>query len=185
MDKQKKPVNFFERIEVTDPDYAQKVYDKESSRFKLKQICMCLALVASICGLVMVSVHDIAPFLISSMGFLWLLGFIATIIAGSLANYLKIVFKFGQAAYYHIPFIFVDIVCFILGATIGLMVCLMFPVIPCVITLYQSYQNLKGAKEYLALYHQESTQIQSLQVKLLCTCNIHFLLSTLPQLFRT
>ena len=89
MDKQKKKVSFFERIEITDPDYAQKVYDKENGRFKFKLACTGMALIASICGLVMVNVDGDASFLLSFLGFLWFIGMIATVLAGSLLNFLK------------------------------------------------------------------------------------------------
>ena len=163
MDKQKKKVAFFEGIEITDPEYAQKVYDKENSRFKFKLVCAGMALIASICGFVMVNVHSDMGFLSSLMGFLWLLGMIATVIAGSLLNFFKIVLKFGQVAYYLVPFVLIDVVCFVFGAVIGFVVCLMFPVVPCAITLYQSYQNLKDTKDYLALYYHEATTVQSSQ----------------------
>ena len=160
MDKQKKKVSFFERIEITDPDYAQKVYDKENGRFKFKLICTGLALIASICGLVMVNVHSDMAFLSSLLGFLWFLGMIATVLAGSLLNFLKIILKFGQVAYYIVPFVLVDVVCFALGALLGFIVCLIAPVVPCAITLYQSYQNLNDTKNYLELHCQETTTVQ-------------------------
>ena len=156
MDKQKKKVTLFEKTEITDPDYAQKVYDRENGRFKLKLVCTGLALVASICGLIMVCFSGITGFLASLMGFLWLLGFVATVFAGALPNYFKIILNSGQTAYFYVSFVLIDIICFVLGATIGLMLCLALPIIPCGITLYQSYQNLKETKDFLALYNQEN-----------------------------
>lgn len=159
MEKKKEKVTFFERIEITDPEYAQKIYDKENSRFKLKLVCTGVAFIASICGFIMLNVHNASSFLSGLMGFLWLLGIVATIIAGSLLNFIKVILKFGKFAYCIVPFILINMVCFVFGALIGFIVCLIFPVVPCGITLYQSYQNLKDTKNYLALYYHETSTV--------------------------
>ena len=39
----------------------------------------------------------------------------------------------------------------------GIFICLMFPIVPCAITLYQSKKDIKYAKDYLALYYHDST----------------------------
>ena len=161
---EKKKVKFFERIEITDPEYAQKVYDKETKRFKLKLICAGVSLIGSICGFVLFNGSGMdRGFLMSLMGILWGLGIVATFVAGSLLNFFKIILKFGQAAYNIVPYIFIDMLCFVFGAALGLIVCFVFPVVPCSLALYQSYHNLKDAKDYLALYHYETTVTQPSQ----------------------
>lgn len=160
MEKQKKKVSLFERIEITDPEYAQKVYDKEKSRFKFKLICGAIALIGSICALVMFKVLSSGnEFLSALLSAFWLLGIVASMIAGYLLNFFKVILKFGQIAYHIIPFVLVDLVGFVFGAAFGLMVCFMLPIVPCAVTLYQSYQNLKDTKDYLALYYHETTTV--------------------------
>ncbi len=153
----KKKENLFERIEITDPEYAQKMYDKEQSKFKFKLICTAVAFIGSIGGYCMINkVGD--DFVISCMSILWLLGLIATIVAGSIGNFFKIILKFGQTAYNIVPFVLIDIVCFVIGLALGLFACLLFPVVPCAITLYQSREDIKSAKDYLALYYHNSNR---------------------------
>ncbi len=160
MEKQKKKVSFFERIEITDPEYAQKVYDKEKSRFKFKLICGAVALVGSIGGLVMFSSQNSSnEFLSALLSIMWLLGIVASMIAGSFLNFFKVILKFGQIAYYIVPFVLIDLVGFVFGAVFGLMVCFVLPIVPCAVTLCQSYNNLKDTKDYLALYYHETTTV--------------------------
>lgn len=47
----KEKVNLFEKIDINDPDYAQRVYDKETEKFKFKLICGGISLLTSIAWL--------------------------------------------------------------------------------------------------------------------------------------
>ena len=159
MKKEKIKVNLFERVDITDPEYAQKMYDKEKSKFKLKLICTAVALIGSIGGLYCFNSVGAKDFLYNLLGVLWLLGIASVIVAGSFVNLFKFIVKFGKFGYYlAVPFP-LDIVCFVFGLAIGFLLCFIFPVIPCVITLYQSWKNLNAAKDYLALYHHNSTNV--------------------------
>ena len=164
MEKEKKKVAFFERIEITDPEYAQKMYEKEKNRFKFKLICGAVALVGSIAGLVTFNSSPSGnEFLLGLLSILWLLGIVASMIAGFLMNFFKVILKFGQIAYYIVPLAWLDIFAFVMGAAIGLIVCFIFPIVPCAITLYQSYNNLRDTKDYLALYYHENPTNHSSQ----------------------
>lgn len=151
----KKKVSLFERIEITDPDYAQKMYDKEVNKFKFKLICTGVALVGSVGGWFLINPIS-NNFLSTCLSVLWLVGVIATIAAGSIGNLFKVIFKFGKIAYNIVPFILIDLVCFVFGLALGFLVCMLFPVVPCAITLYQSKENIRNAKDYLALYYHNS-----------------------------
>ena len=154
----KEKVNFFERLEITDPEYAQKLYDKEEKKLKLKLICTAIAAVGSIGGAYCFTNVRSSGFLFNLLGFFWIAGMVAIIVAGSFKNLLNIILKFGKIAYYIIPFPLIDIFCFIFGAAIGFIACMVLPVIPCGITLYQSYKNINEAKNYLASYYHTSSQ---------------------------
>ncbi len=161
MEKEKKKLGFFEKIEITDPEYAQKMYNNETVRFKRKLICAGIALVGSLCGFFMLNhIGTGGGFLSDLLSVLWLLGFVAAIVAGSLLNFFKIIIQFGKIAYYIVPFVFIGAICFVFGAAVGFIVCFAFPIVPCGITVYQSYKNLKESKNYLASYYYEKTSSQ-------------------------
>ncbi len=46
----KNKIDFFEESEITDLEYAQKIYDTETTKFKTKLICCIVAAVGSVCG---------------------------------------------------------------------------------------------------------------------------------------
>ena len=156
MKQEKKKVGLFEKVEITDPEYAQKMYDKEESKFKWKLICTGVALLGSIGGLCCFNHAVTNDFLYGLLGLLWLLGIAAVIAAGSFMSLISIILKFGKIAYTIVPFILIDVVCFIFGAALGFVACMVLPVIPCAITLYQSYKNMTEAKNYLALWNHNT-----------------------------
>lgn len=157
MSKKMKKVNLFEKVDITDPDYATKLYEKEEQKWKLKLICTVIAALGSIGSMLngnfLQSDHDV---LATICGFFWLGGIVASFIASPI-NVLKVILKFGSVAYHIVPFLLIDLVSFILGLGLGFVAVFMLPVIPCLVTLYQSHQNMKYAKDYLAMYHNEKT----------------------------
>lgn len=155
MKKEKNKVRLFESVNITDPEYAEKLYQKEKKKQKIKLICTGIAAIGSIAGLLYISGSIESEALIVAIFAVWAVGFIAALIAGSFINFFKVVFKFASIIYYIIPFILLDILGFVFGLAIGLMGVVLFPIIPCIITLWQSRQNMKYAKDYLALYYQE------------------------------
>lgn len=161
MKKEKNKVSLFEKVNITDPEYAEKLYQKEKKKQKIKLICTGLAAIGSIAGLLYISGSIESETLIVAIFGVWAVGFIAALVAGSFINFFKVVFKFASIIYYIIPFILFDILGFVFGLAIGLIGVVLFPVIPCIITLWQSRQNMKYAKDYLALYYQQSNNSDS------------------------
>ena len=157
MSKKMKKVNMFEKVHITDPDYATKLYEKEEQKWKFKLICTAIATLGSVGSMLngnfLQSDHDV---LATICGFLWLGGIVASFIASPI-NVLKVIFKFGSVAYHLVPFLLIDLVAFVLGLALGFVAAFMLPVIPCLVTLYQSHQNMKYANDYLAMYHNEKT----------------------------
>lgn len=58
MSKKMKKVNLFEKLEITDPDYATKLYEKEKRKWKFKLICTGIAALGSIAGLPIESLEN-------------------------------------------------------------------------------------------------------------------------------
>ena len=158
MKQEKKKVRLFEKVEITDPEYAQKLYGKEESKFKWKLICTGVALIGSIGGYYCFNNTGDSGFLTGLLGTLWLLGIAAVVAAGSFKSLFGIIIKFGKFGWYIVPFAGLDLIGFAFGAVFGVMASLIFPVIPCAITLYQSYKNMNDAKDYLALWNHSTVQ---------------------------
>ena len=157
MSKKMKKVNLLEKVEITDPDYATKLYEKEEQKWKFKLICTSIAAIGSICGLIIATGDVPESTIIQALVILpWPAGIIASLVASPI-NVFKVILKCGSVAYYIMPFILIDLVAFVFGLALGLIAVMMLPVIPCLVTLYQSRQNMKYAKDYLALYHNEIT----------------------------
>ena len=161
MSKKIKKINLLEKVEITDPDYATKLYEKEKRKWKFKLICTGIAALGSIAGLLIGNVnYDGNELLIFFILLSWFSGIIATIITSPI-NIFRVILKCGSVAYHIVPFLLIDLVAFIFGLTLGFLAVMMLPVIPCLVTLYQSHQNMKYAKYYLAMYHHENTTIIS------------------------
>lgn len=157
MSKKIKKVNLFEKVDITDPDYATKLYEKEEQKWKVKLICTAIAALGSVGSMLngnfLQSDND---FLAGICGLFWLSGIIAAFISSPI-NVFKVILKCGSIAYHIVPFLLIDLAAFVLGLGLGFVAVFMLPVIPCLVTLYQSRQNMKYAKDYLALYHNEIT----------------------------
>ena len=156
MSKKMKKVNLFEKVDITDSDYATKLYEKEEQKWKFKLTCTVIAVLGSIGSLLYANyMNSDNEFLSSTFAILWLCGMIAAVITSPI-NIFRVIFKFGSVAYYVVPFILIDLVAFVLGLALGFIAVTMLPVIPCLVTLYQSHQNMKYAKDYLALHNNET-----------------------------
>ncbi len=156
MSKKMKKVNLFEKVEITDPEYATKLYEKEEQKWKIKLICTAVAGVGSVCSLATFAASRNETTILSGLiAIIWLLGIVASLVA-SPVNVFKVIFKCGSLGYQVVPFILIDLIGFVFGLAFGILGVAIFPVIPCLVTLYQSRQNMKYAKDFLALYQSEN-----------------------------
>ncbi len=151
MNKEKAREKLFERVNIADPEYAQKLYDKEKIKLKIKLVCIIIAAMGSICGYIYVFGEQIDKntFWHSVCGVMWMLGLLSTLVAGSFFNIFKVIFKVGQFGYNLIPFFLLNLLGFVFGLAFGIIVAITLPVIPCAMTLYQSWQNMNDAEDYL------------------------------------
>lgn len=136
----------FERMEITDQKFAQQIYDKEQKKFKFKLICTGISLFSTV-GYFLWKV-DLGAFLNELIAFVTVTGWVATLISSPL-NVLKTIVKFAKIGWYIVPFYLFDLIGAALGAGLALYIFYAFPVVFCVIGLYQSYLNKKDAEEYL------------------------------------
>lgn len=147
----KEKTSLFEKVEITDPEYAQKIYEKETQKFKLKLICAGVSLLTSISWLLYFLLESVSPTAIEDLLLISLgIGIIATIVSGPI-TIIKTIFKVGQIGYTIMPIILLDVFCFIIGIWLALAALLIAPVLHCAVILYQSYKNKKAAEEFLAL----------------------------------
>lgn len=141
----------FEKVDITDPEYAQKLYEKETQKFKIKVICAGISLLTSISWLLYFLLESVLPTAVEDLLLVPLgIGIIATIVAGPI-TVLKTIFKVGKIGYTIMPIILLDAFCFIIGICLALAALLIVPVLYCAVILYQSYKTKKAAEEFLAL----------------------------------
>ncbi len=158
MSKEKKKLNLFEKIEFTDPEYAQKTFDKENTKFKFKLICSVIAAIGSI-GAVIVFNGDIeSEFLETIISLFVYAGWGAWIISGGIISHFKTIAKICGWIFILLPIpINLGAMLFMLLPT--LYVPFLVPVIPTLLATYQSYKNRKDAGEYLA-YNNILNQVE-------------------------
>ncbi len=141
----------FEKVEITDPEYAQKLYEKETQKFKIKVICAGVSLLTSISWLLYFLLESVLPTAIEDLLLIPLgIGIIAAIISGPI-TIIKTIFKVGKIGYTIMPIILLDIFCFIMGILVALVALVYVPILHCAVILYQSYKAKKAAEEFLAL----------------------------------
>ncbi len=142
----------FERVVMTDQEFAQQTYDSEQKKFKFKLVCTGISLFSTV-GYFLWKV-DLGTFLNELIAFLTVAGWIATLLSSPL-NILKTIFKFAKIGWYIVPFYLIDLIGAILGAVLALYIFYAFPVVFCIIGLFQSYLNKEDAKEYLMSYDED------------------------------
>lgn len=157
MEKQKKKVNLFERVEITDAEAAQELYDSECKKLKFKLICTAVSLFSTV-GYFLWKV-DLGAFLNEVIACLTFAGWIATLLSSPL-NVLKTIFKFAKFGWYIVPFFFIDIISAIVAAFLALYIFYAFPVVYCIVGVYQSYLNKTYAGECLEADEQELLELQ-------------------------
>lgn len=152
--KTKEPI--FERMVIEDQEFAQQIYDKEQKKFKFKLICAGISLFSTI-GYFLWNVN-LGALLNELIAFGAIAGWVATLISSPL-NVLKTILKFAKIGLYVVPFYLIDLIGAVLGAALALYIFYAFPVVFCIIGLYQSYLNKKDAEDYLTSYNEELQKI--------------------------
>ena len=150
---QSQKTSLFTKEEIHGVDYAQTMYDKESTKFKIKCICAGVSLLAPLAWLLSVLFGDAGFLNILETVFLCI-GCGATLIANPIVS-VKTIWKFGTAGYWVLPFIIINLIGFILGIFLALVILAMFPTFYCIIGLIQSHRNKKDARDYLEMFHTE------------------------------
>ena len=153
MSRKKEKVKLFERIIIEDALNAESIFEKERQRFKFNLICTAIAAIATL--IIQVGQTAVGDYLFFGI-FEWIafavyvVGVIAAIASGPI-NSLKLIWKLGTFGYWIIPFWIVDLVGFVAGLAIGLILLIMTPVVTALYNLYQSYLNMKEAEKYLTV----------------------------------
>ncbi len=145
MEKQK--VTLFDKLNLTDKTHAQKVYERECFKFRIKLICALLAILPSICLLIYKSVAGI-PILATLVDVVGAAGWIATLVSCPL-TILKGVWKLVKMGWSIVPFFFFDLVGAAFGFVVAIFILVYAPVVYCAYGLYQCYLHKREAEEYL------------------------------------
>jgi len=145
----KEKVTFFETPKFENKNAAQLLFEKETNKWKFKVICTIVAGIGSVCGFLIFN-NYITNDLVSEMAaIIWLIGVIAAILSGSLINYFKVIWKFAKIGWFIIPFFILDILGFVFGGAIGLIIVVLLPVVPAIISLIQAKKNKKEAEKFI------------------------------------
>lgn len=149
----KKKVSLFEKIDISDRDYAQKLYDKEKQWLKVVLICTAISAVATVTDMIMLHLGSdisgtIFEFIVVAM---WFVGLISQLISGKVLIPIKMIWTLMKIGYNIIPIILFDLFGAVAGLVVGAVIVIYVPIISCLYALYQSYQNMKDAEQFLAL----------------------------------
>lgn len=153
MSNLKENASFFTKKEIHGIEYAQKEYDMECLRFRMKLVCAGISLLSPLSFLVFSIFGDVGIWnVIETLMIVVACG--ATLAANPIIS-LRTVWKFGVIGYWIVPFLLINFIGFILGIFLALMLFIVFPTFYCVIGLIQSYRDKKDTRTYLELFHIE------------------------------
>ena len=148
--KVKTKETMFERgTEFTNLNHAKQVAEKEGKKLKFKLICAAISIVNSVAWLIYNSgVEGTAAEDI--LGWLVVIGFGAMLVCTNV-SYLKYFAKCCKITWFLIPIFPIDLIFCVLGGVGFMMASLYAPIIPCLISIYQSYLTKKEADNYVSL----------------------------------
>ena len=151
MSQLQKKQSLFTKAEIHGVDYAQAMYNEESMKFKIKLICAVISLLSPLSLLISILFGD-AGFLNVLETVLVCIACGATIIANPIIS-AKTILKFGIVGYWIVPFIIINIIGFVFGIFLALVVFIAFPTFYCIVGLVQSYRNKRDARNYLEMFN--------------------------------
>lgn len=143
-----KETMFEKGAEFANLNQAKQVAEKEGKKIKFKLICAAISLVTSIAWLIYGSgvegttAEDV-------LGWLVVIGVAAMLVCTNV-SYLKYFGKCCKITWFLIPIFPIDLIFCIMGGVAFMMASLYVPVLPCLITLYQSYITKKEAENYIS-----------------------------------
>ncbi|MBQ3007551.1 MAG: hypothetical protein IJD78_08325 [Clostridia bacterium] len=150
--KTKTKETMFEKgAEFVNLNQAKQVAEKEGKKIKFKLICGAISLVTSIAWLIYGSGVE-GTIAEDILGWLVVIGIAAMLICTNI-SYLKYFGKCCKITWFLIPIFPVDLIFCVMGGVAFMMASLYVPVLPCLITLYQSYITKKEADSYIAAYN--------------------------------
>lgn len=148
--KKKEKVNLIDTLEFESVEAAEIFLKKSEKKWKVKLICTVIAAVGTI-GILLVFNDAITNDILGGIfAILGLAGIIAAIVAGSFFNYIKVIWKCAKIGYCIVPFYLLDLVGFLIGAGVGMLIVCLLPVVPAGITLLQYKGNIEVAKDFIA-----------------------------------
>ena len=156
----KERVPFFEKEIFTDVNYAKQVYEREEGKFKFKAICTG----ASAIGTALFYLFGLLAEYVDIFNDIALVPLLVAIVAAVLTGptmIFKFAHKTGKLLWFITPIIFADLVMYVFGYWIALVVLVFAPVLFALYNLYLSYINRKAAQDFLgvaATYAQGGAQ---------------------------
>ena len=157
-----KETMFEKGTEFVNLNHAKQVAEKEGKKIKFKLICSAISLVTSIAWLIYGSgvegttAEDI-------LGWFVVIGVAAMLVCTNI-NYFKYFGKCCKITWFLIPVFPIDLIFCVMGGAAFMMSSLYAPVVPCLISLYQSYVNKKEADNYISLTDNYTEYIPVVQL---------------------
>lgn len=149
--KVKNKETMFEKgTEFTNLNHAKQVAEKEGKKIKFKLICAGISLLTTIVWLLYWFAGIEGTAMGDVLGVPLVIGVVAMFVCTNI-SYFKYFGKCCKITWFLIPIFPIDIIFCIMGGVAFMMASLYVPVLPCLITLYQSYITKKEAENYISV----------------------------------
>ncbi len=149
--KVKNKETMFEKgTEFTNLNHAKQVAEKEGKKIKFKLICAGISLLTTIVWLLYWFAGIEGTAMEDVLGVPLVIGVVAMFVCTNI-SYFKYFGKCCKITWFLIPIFPIDIIFCIMGGVAFMMASLYVPVLPCLITLYQSYITKKEAENYISV----------------------------------
>lgn len=151
MAKKSKKAKMFEKPEFNSVEEAERLYDKENKKFKIKLILTILAALGSVGWLIFLNLGNSNDFLAGLGLVLVIIGILSALICGVVIKTLKLVFKCAEIGWFVVPFFPADLIGAVVGLFVGFFAFIFVPVLVCLATLRQSKINMDEAERFVYL----------------------------------
>ena len=145
-----KEIMFEKGMEFSSAAEAKAFYDKADKKFKFTLICSAIASLGSVVWALSKTAIYAHPVGMEVCDVILKIALLAMLVCTNV-NYLRYLWKSIKITWFIVPIFPIDVFFAVFGAAAFLIVSLIAPVVPCLMTLYQAYINKKEAEKYLSL----------------------------------
>ena len=151
---------FVKGLQFANLSQAKQISEKEGKKLKFQLICAGISVLTTVAWLLFWFTGIEGTPAEDALAVPLILGWLAMLV-GSNKNYIRYLGKSVKITWFLIPLFPIDLLMCIMGAVVFFIFSVYFPIVPCLMTVYQSYLTKKDADSYISAFESYAAPLSA------------------------